>query len=174
MTFFAEFDEVDEFSASVVGEPGSRTFFLNARSGSDRVTVKCEKQQVKAIATYLRHVLNDLPPADSRPVLASADVAPSDPAFVLGPIGLGYDRRNDRLLVQLEEMVEADVLDEGGEEAVEPVETPDRGHVRFYVTRGQADAFCTHADRLVAAGRPPCQWCGNPIDPAGHDCPRMN
>ena len=51
MTFFIEFDDVDEFSATAVGEPGSRVFFLNARSGGERVSVRCEKQQVKAIAS---------------------------------------------------------------------------------------------------------------------------
>jgi uncharacterized repeat protein (TIGR03847 family) len=94
-------------------------------------------------------------------------------AFVLGPIGLGYDRANDRLLVQLEELVEDDADDESEDESA-GIEPSDRGHIRFYVTRGQADAFCEHADRVVAAGRPPCQWCGNPIDPQGHACPRMN
>ena len=62
MTAFYEFDEVEEFTADVVGEPGSRVFFLTARAGGRRVSVRCEKQQVKAIATYLRHVLSDLPP----------------------------------------------------------------------------------------------------------------
>ena len=177
-----EFDEVDEFSASAVGEPGSRVFFLNARSGGQRVSVRCEKQQVKAISMYLRQVLNDLPPAESRAMPSVDAPPPSDEAFVLGPIGLGYDRGNDRLLVQLEEMVEADYVAEQADDAEEAVaageltevESPERGHIRFYITRSQADAFCDHADRVVAAGRPQCVWCGNPIDPEGHPCPRMN
>ena len=90
---------------------------------------------------------------------------------MLGPIGLGYDRGNDRLLVQLEELVAGDV-DDTDEEADD--ESVDRGHVRLYVTRGQAAAFCDHADEVVAAGRPSCIWCGNPMDPDGHPCPRMN
>lgn len=171
MSAFVEFDEVDEFSASVVGEPGSRVFYLNARSGPHRVTVRCEKQQVKAIAMYLRHVLSDLPPPEHRPVSPPVEAPAGDPLFVLGPIGLGYDRRNDRLLVQLEEMLDSDLAGEEDDSIADDVE---RGHIRFYVTRSQADAFCDHADRLVAAGRPPCPWCGNPIDPDGHDCPRMN
>lgn len=172
MSAFVEFDDVDEFSATVVGQPGSRVFFLNARSGPHRVTVRCEKQQVKAIAMYLRHVLSDLPPPEHRPLITPIDASASaDPLFVLGPIGLGYDRRNDRLLVQLEEMLENDAADDEPGEATDP---PDRGHIRFYVTRSQADAFCDYADVLVAAGRPACTWCGNPIDPAGHPCPRMN
>ena len=110
---FYEFDEVDEFSASAVGEPGSRVFYLSARQGRQRVTVRCEKLQVKAISTWLRNVLNDLPPSENRPMIGQPDlgIAP-DHAFVLGPIGLGYDRVNDRLLVQLEELVDADVDDD--------------------------------------------------------------
>ena len=105
---FYEFDEVDEFSASAIGEPGSRVFYLSARHGRQRVTVRCEKLQVKAISTWLRNVLNDLPPSENRPMLGQPDlgVAP-DHAFVLGPIGLGYDRVNDRLLVQLEELIDS-------------------------------------------------------------------
>jgi uncharacterized repeat protein (TIGR03847 family) len=181
MTVFIEFDEVDEFSASVVGEPGSRVFFLNARAGTQRVTVRCEKQQVKAISMYLRHVLSDLPPPDDRPMIPLGDTGHvAEPVFVLGPIGLGYDRRNDRLLVQLEEMLEDDLVaddesdEEGDADDDSAEESPERGHIRFYVTRSQADAFCDHADRIVAAGRPQCSWCGRPIDPGGHACPRMN
>jgi uncharacterized repeat protein (TIGR03847 family) len=170
VSIFFEFDEVDTFTAAAIGEPGSRTFYLHARAGQQRVTVKCEKQQVTAIAQYLRRVLSDLPPPEDRPL--PFDLRdPGEQSFVLGPIGLGYDRGNDRLLVQLEELVPS-ALDEEVEEEDPPDD--DRGHVRLYMTRSQAAAFCDHADELVAAGRPNCQWCGNPIDPDGHPCPRMN
>jgi uncharacterized repeat protein (TIGR03847 family) len=167
LSVFFEFEEVDTFQATAVGQPGSRVFYLHARAGDERVTVKCEKQQVSAIAQYLRRVLSDLPPAETRPLTGAVDV-PAEQAFVLGPIGLGYDRGNDRVLVQLEELVATDEDDEDAGEAA------DRSHVRLYMTRSQAAAFCDHADDLVAAGRPSCQWCGNPIDPDGHPCPRMN
>ena len=101
---------------------------------------------------------------------------PDDHEFVLGPVGLGYDRGNDRLLVQLEEMLDSDLASDDDDDEVPAIarEPLDRGHIRFYVTRGQADAFCARADRLVAAGRPTCMWCGHPMDPDGHTCPRMN
>lgn len=167
MSVFLEFDEVDAFTVGTVGEPGQRTFFLQARGGGRRVTVKCEKQQAAAIAQYLRRVLSDLPPPEDRPMPGALELAePVDAVFVLGPIGLGYDRSADRVLIQLEEL--GDVDEEG-----EPVDD-DRGHVRLYVSRGQAAAFCDHADEVIEAGRPPCQWCGFPIDPDGHACPRMN
>jgi len=178
MAVFYEFDEVDSFTTAAVGEPGSRVFYLHARAGGDRVTVKCEKQQVTAIAQYLRRVLSDLPPPEDRPLQGGVELGdgPGHESFVLGPIGLGYDRSNDRLLVQLEELIPADVADDDDDEEESAVldDTPDRGRVRLYVTRGQAVAFCDHADEVVAAGRPACRWCGNPIDPDGHPCPRMN
>jgi uncharacterized repeat protein (TIGR03847 family) len=168
MTVFFEFDEVDAFTIGTVGRPGERTFYLQVRADGQRVTVKCEKQQAAAIVQYVRRVLNDLPPAEDRPMPGALELAePVDPAFVLGPIGLGFDRSTDRLLVQLEEVGEVD-------EAGDPVDDDGRGHVRLYVSRGQAVAFCDHAERVIEAGRPDCQWCGNPIDPDGHACPRMN
>ncbi len=171
MSVFFEFEEVDTFTAAAIGEPGSRTFYLHARAGQQRVTVKCEKQQVTAIAQYLRRVLSDLPPPEDRPLPFDLR-EPGEQVFVLGPIGLGYDRSNDRLLVQLEELVPSALDDEDDE--VEDEIDDDRGHIRLYMTRSQAAAFCDYADELVAAGRPNCQWCGNPIDPDGHPCPRMN
>ena len=94
---------------------------------------------------------------------------PIEPIFVLGPIGLGYERSSDRMLIQLEEFVPVD--DEGEQD---PEEVEDRGRIRVFLTRGQVQAFCEMADSLVAAGRPTCMWCGNPMDPDGHPCPRMN
>lgn len=180
MTVFYEFDEVDSFAALALGEPGARVFYLQARRGRDRVTVRCEKQQVGAIAQYLRRVLSDLPPPDSRPMPDTIDARAADgaEAFVLGPIGLGYDRSNDRLLVQLDELIPSDLADDEDEDDDSGGDSPDadldRGRVRLYVTRDQAAVFCERADELVAAGRSACPWCGLPIDPDGHRCPRMN
>lgn len=182
MSVFYEFEHVDLFTTGAIGEPGARVFYLQASSGRRRVEVKCEKQQVAAIADYLRRVLNDLPPPEDRPVEAALGLRlPVNEAFVLGPIGLGYDRASDRLVVQLEELgAERDVedADEETREALEAVRAAlgatGEGHIRLYVTRGQALAFCEHAEKVIAAGRPDCRWCSRPIDPDGHACVRMN
>jgi uncharacterized repeat protein (TIGR03847 family) len=166
-TFF-EFDEVDAFTVGTIGEPGQRTFYVQVRSEGRSVTVKCEKQQAVVMSQHVQRVLSDLPPADDRPMPGALELRePVDSSFTLGPIGLGYDPGADRVLIQLEEVGE---VDESGEE----IESDDRGHVRLLLSRGQAAAFCERADAVVEAGRPPCQWCGNPIDPDGHACPRMN
>ena len=167
MSAFYEFEQVDVFTTGAVGQPGDRTFFLQARIGKQRIAVKCEKQQVAAIAQHLDRVLDDLPPPEDKPLPGSLELAePIDPTFVLGPVGLGYDRSNDRLIVQLEEVT---LLDEDGQ----PVAEAD-GHIRVFITRGQAAAFCVHAEGVIGAGRPDCQWCDRPIDPDGHACVRMN
>ena len=170
MGVFYEFDEVDAFTVGTLGEPGSRTFFLQARRGATRVSVKCEKQQASAIAEYLAKVLDDLPAVSDRPLAAAMELAdPVEAAFVLGPVGLGYDRPNDRVLIQLEEIVPTDEEGEPDAEALE-----DRGHLRLFITRSQARGFCDHASEVVSRGRPACVFCGRPKDPDGHFCPRMN
>lgn len=172
MGVFFQFDDVDAFTTAARGEPGQRVFYLQVRQGDTCVTVKCEKQQAAAIADYLRKTMNDLPPPTSKPLPTSLellDPGPVDTSFVLGPIGLGYDRENDRLLVQLEEIIPVDENGEPDEEALD-----DRGKVRLLLERGQALAFCEHTEALVAAGRPPCTFCGRPMDPDGHPCPKMN
>jgi uncharacterized repeat protein (TIGR03847 family) len=64
----------------------------------------------------------------------------------------------------------AEVLaEEAGEEEAEPDEV-----LLVSLPPAVARAFSKRAQSVVAAGRPPCQFCGQPLDPAGHLCPRAN
>jgi uncharacterized repeat protein (TIGR03847 family) len=63
----------------------------------------------------------------------------------------------------------ADVLAEAADEEVEPDEV-----LLVSMSPAVARAFSKRAQSVVAAGRPPCQFCGQPLDPAGHLCPRAN
>lgn len=165
-----DFDDVDTFTAGAVGEPGHRTFYMQVRLAGSRVSVKCEKQQVAAISQYVRRLLADLPAPEDRPLSQALELAVPDGAdFVVGPIGLAYDQGLDRFVLMLEEVVETD---DEGEPMAESIE--DQGRLRFRLTRGQALAFCDHADGVVSAGRPTCVFCGQPMDSEGHPCPRMN
>jgi uncharacterized repeat protein (TIGR03847 family) len=172
MTVFYEFEEVDSFTSGAIGQPGQRVFYLQARAGDRLVTVRCEKQQVAAISDYLKRVMVDLPPPEDRALGGPGELQqPVEALFVLGPIGLGYDRSSDRIVVQLEEMLPGGL---DPEDLEDEDEEQDRGQIRVYVKRSQAVAFCERAEQVVAAGRPDCQWCERPIDPDGHPCPRMN
>ena len=46
--------------------------------------------------------------------------------------------------------------------------------LRVRISAAQARAFIQRANQVVAAGRPPCPFCGLPLDPSGHICPRQN
>jgi uncharacterized repeat protein (TIGR03847 family) len=72
------------------------------------------------------------------------------------------------MLLELEELV--DDAEEGDE--VDPV--TEAQLVRLWATREQMRGLARRGAEVVAAGRPLCQFCGNPLDPEGHVCPAMN
>ena len=153
----------DAFTAGTVGPPGQRVFYLQARDSDTVVTLRCEKQQVAALAEYLDGLLDDLDPAPYGVAVADVRLAePLQEAWVVGPIGVAYDDDADRIIVVLEELVDET---EGETEG---------GTLRLRLSRAQVAAFVEHGRRLVSAGRPACRFCGLPVDPDGHPCPRMN
>ena len=172
MSFPDDPDDVDVFTTGAVGEPGARTFFLQARGASTAVTVKCEKQQVEALATYLGQLLTDLPAPTDTPSEATLELEDDDEldaSFVLGSIGVAWDEPADRVVLALEELVPTDA--EGNPD---PVADEHKVVLQVRLTRGQALAFSRHGLAIVAAGRPACRYCGLPRDRDGHICPRMN
>jgi len=50
----------------------------------------------------------------------------------------------------------------------------DQDILRVLLPLGYAESFAKRANIVVGAGRVPCPFCGGPIDPAGHLCPRAN
>lgn len=153
----------DAFTAGTVGPPGQRVFYLQARDGDLVVTVRCEKQQVAALADYFAGLLDDLEPTPYGIATSDLHLAqPFEELWTVGPIGVAYDEPADRIVVVLEELVDEDEDDDDG------------ASVKVRLDRAQVSAFVGHARSLVSAGRPPCRFCGLPLDPAGHACPRMN
>lgn len=168
MSLYFEFDSTDAFTTGALGEPGQRTFVLQVRAEGQRITIKCEKEQVAALSEYLRKLLADAPDDSQRPIEDAMQLSqPVEPEFVLGTVGLAYDSIGDRLVVQLDEI---EIIDENDQ----VTSTQDISRIRARITRGQAAAFCEHADDVVASGRPTCVFCGRPINRDGHLCPRMN
>lgn len=171
MSLYFEFDATDAFTTGALGEPGQRTFVLQVRAEGQRISIKCEKEQVAAMSEYLRKLLADAPDVSQRPIEDAMQLSmPVEPEFVLGTVGLAYDSISDRLVIQLDEI--AIVTD--GQDSDDNAVSLDVSRIRANITRGQAAAFCEHADDVVASGRPTCIFCGRPINKDGHLCPRMN
>jgi uncharacterized repeat protein (TIGR03847 family) len=178
-----DFGHPDRFIAGTVGQPGNRTFFLQAKRGSAIVSVVLEKVQAQVLAERIAillaevarrgvHVPEALGPGDD-------DRAPLDEplveAFRVGTMTLAWDGESDEIVVEARATIEDG--DEDGDE--EPVEIPDDDPdgpdlLRVRLTPTRARAFAERALRTVAAGRLPCPLCGQPLDPTGHLCPRRN
>lgn len=188
------FEPPERFVAGTVGEPGDRTFFLQARGGGRVVSVALEKVQVSLLAEKLEELLTeagrrfgvDLPQV---PVLAVNDNepldTPVDEEFRVGTLGLAFDVDTTTVVIEAIEAGEADAeveLDEDDEDDDDPVTDDDEDdepdddldRLRVRLTPEATRAFIDRARRVVNAGRPPCPLCGQPLDPAGHLCPRHN
>lgn len=155
---------VDRLTVGTVGPAGQRVFYLQATSGAQVVTLKLEKTQVAALVAYLATLLSDLPSPDTLPTEMDL-VEPVVAEWVIGALGVSYLEDRDRILVQAEEMVEDDSLE--GDDS-------DGASARFIATREQVAGLAARGAEVVAAGRPPCQLCGQPLDPEGHVCVRLN
>ena len=155
-----ELESPDLFTVGTVGPPGQRVFYLQAREGRTLITLKSEKEQVRALGEYLSTLLERVPSSGEPTPTNVALIEPVDEAWAVGTIGVGYDEASRRVIVVL-----TGVVEEEGDEAPS---------ARFAVTRAQAVAFVERAQQLVRAGRPICPMCANAIDPGGHACPRSN
>ncbi len=173
------FDPPERFVAGTVGEPGERVFYLQATARGRTVSVALEKVQVAVLSERLDELLGEVQrrlgldvPAEATELedLAPLD-APIDEEFRVGTMGLAWD--GDAGLVVVEAHAQTG---EDDEEAPEPLTDAEEGPdvLRVRMSAAAARAFIGRAERVVAAGRPPCPLCGLPLDPTGHVCPRQN
>jgi uncharacterized repeat protein (TIGR03847 family) len=174
------FDPPERFVAGTVGQPGDRTFYLQASGGGRVVSVALEKVQVAVLAERLEELLaevrrrgvGEVPVTVPRELEDTAPLdAPVEEEFRVGTMGLAWDGDDDKVVVEALAQQEADT-----EVEVEPLSDADEGPdaVRVRITAEAARAFVVRAQRVVAAGRPPCPLCSLPLDPEGHICPRQN
>lgn len=182
-----DFGLPDRFVAGTVGQPGNRTFFLQARRGGSLVSVVLEKVQVQVLAERMALLLAELARRGIRvpEALSPADddTAPLDEplveAFRVGTMTIAWDGESDEIVVEARAREDEDDEEDEDEDEDEPVEVADDDPdgpdlVRVRLSPLRARAFVERSLRTVAAGRPPCPVCGQPLDPGGHLCPRRN
>jgi uncharacterized repeat protein (TIGR03847 family) len=171
------FDPADRFVAGTVGVPGERTFFLQARRGSRLLSVSLEKAQVAALADRIQQILREV--RSSEPLTVFERVvrddqpleSPIDEEFRVGVIGIAY--LSDRKLIEIDLQAIADSQSPEDEELLLEV-SESQDILRVLIPLGYAESFAKRALAVVGAGRAPCPFCGGPIDPGGHLCPRAN
>ena len=170
------FDSPDRFVAGTVGAPGNRTFFLQAREGPRVVSVSLEKVQVAALSSRMIELLEEL---ERRGVADAVEVEgdvgdtaaldePLNEAFRAGTLSLGWDTVDELIILEARELTDED------EDEVDDDDEDGPDLLRVRVTPAEARRFVARSMRVLAAGRPPCPLCGQPLDPQGHLCPRRN
>lgn len=183
-----DFDRPDRFATGTIGEPGDRTFFLQARQGPRVTTVMLEKEQVAVLADRVLAIIDEV----ERRGLAAVDAGPAgtvderplepplDEAFRVGTMVISWDEDVDRLVVEARSMT----FDAGaGEVALRPGEEVDDEDIpddapigpdvlRVRLTPYMAQQFARRANSVVAGGRPTCPYCGQVLERTGHFCHR--
>ena len=161
------FSRPERFITGTVGEPGERAFYLQIRNSSRLLSVAVEKAQVQAITARLDVMIaeirkvNPLITIEKFPIDDAPLDSPVDAEFQIGAMSLAWDEQTSLICIELYEL-EEDEEESDGEVA------------EINITIGMAAAFSTRSKAVVNAGRLPCPFCGIPIDPRGHLCPRAN
>ena len=161
------FTNPDRFIAGTIGQPGERAFYIQVRSDNRAVSVAVEKTQVQAIATRLDLMIAEV--RKTNPLIAVETLpkddgpldTPVDEEFQVGAISLAWNEGQQLIAFELYELEDDEEDAEGGV-------------LEVNISLGMAIAFVSRSKALVNAGRLPCPFCGIPIDPRGHLCPRAN
>jgi uncharacterized repeat protein (TIGR03847 family) len=173
------YDPPERFVAGTVGQPGERTFYLQAKLGSRTTSVALEKAQVSQLAVKLDELLDEVAPSARGEAGAPAESSPEPDDgpldlpltedFRVGAITLAWDHDGERVIIEAQEE-----SDEPLEPLADDVPEDGPGVLRVRITAEAARAFSRRAIQVVRQGRPPCPLCGLPLEPSGHVCPRQN
>ena len=172
------FDPIERFVAGTVGQPGERTFFIQARTGSKLISVSLEKTQVQALSERLTYMIREIKQSDPTIIIQKLTrddeplETPIEEEFRVGVIGLAFESSRELIQIDLQAVAEGD------EEEPEFIDvddlSSDQDIMRVLISPSMADQFAKRALSVVNAGRSPCPFCGGPIDMRGHLCPRAN
>jgi uncharacterized repeat protein (TIGR03847 family) len=179
-----EYDRPERFVAGTVGEPGQREFFLQATGGGRTTSVGLEKQQVSVLADRVEALLDEVVRRTageaSVPAVTPIEVedtapleSPIEAEFRVGTMALAWDGDDESVVIEAQALTEDDAEDDdlpligSDDEEGPPL-------LRVRISGQAARAFAKRATAVVSAGRPPCPFCGGPLDASGHVCPRAN
>ena len=147
--------------AEALGTPGKRTFRLFVEGERGSALVWLEKEQLSALALAIKKVLEEFPedPLKKPPRDPARSVRVPSFDFKAVNLGLAYDEQRAVFALL--------AYDTEGAKA-------DQATLLLLASRRAADTLADQAMEVVAAGRPTCMLCRQPMDPGGHMCVRSN
>jgi len=186
------FENVDRFIVGTVGQPGERAFYLQARSGTNLVTIACEKAQAAALVERLELLLKEIRKKNSsgHPINSAISYLRDDKPleqpiaedFRAGVMAITWLNAESLVMIETqaisEQMVFPDITEEeNGDDDPKLIPDDDLDGpdlLRVKLSLAQVKEFISRTNSVIEAGRQPCTFCGIPIDPNGHLCPRAN
>ena len=158
-------------TTDAIGQPGQRVFYIQAQAADNTVTVIVEKVQIQTLALGVEDFLTEVGQRypELAPVTPDYDESrmhiepPVDPLFRVGELGLAYDADEDKAVLVVREIINAETQTQ-----------EDASVIRFWCTRAQISAMGRWGLEVSGRGRPVCPLCGQPIEVAGHFCPKRN
>src|SRR3712207_6833202 len=110
-TLVHEFDWPDRLVVGTVGRPGSRTFYLQARTGARTASVALEKEQSALLAEKIDELLQALTADEENGVTVPAETPieliddepldqPVEESFRIGVIRLGWDPSTSQVVIE--------------------------------------------------------------------------
>jgi uncharacterized repeat protein (TIGR03847 family) len=155
--------DVQRLRADALGEPGQRRFRLMAIVNDETHIVWMEKQQLQALGMAVEQLLEQVPDEEVAVIGAESTLEFDESThsqFRVGRIELGYDVGNGRVVIST-----FDLQQEDDDESPTLV---------LRLDLRQSAELSADAATVVAAGRPFCPMCGQPMDAEGHVCPQQN
>jgi uncharacterized repeat protein (TIGR03847 family) len=179
-----EFEDPDRLVGGTVGEPGNRAFYLQVRDGNRIVSVLIEKVQVELLANRLYQLLVEVrargASVPQEPAAEDVDTdaldEPLNEVFRVGTMAIIWDGDDESVVVEARAISEDDQSGSSEDEVdIDDAQEDDASDVvRIHLRPSKALAFAKQALEVVAAGRPACPFCGQPLNPEGHICARRN
>jgi uncharacterized repeat protein (TIGR03847 family) len=175
-TTFHDFAWPDRVVVGTIGVPGSRTFYLQVRTGKQIVSVALEKQQSAELAEKIDEILDRLITLEGNPfsvptstpieLVDNDQLEPVQQQFRIGVMSLGWDPTTAQIVIEAYPLTDVDADADGFVD--DDADVSEVLRVRMPV--GTARAFAKRTREVVGAGRPACPLCGYPVDPDGHTC----
>ncbi|WP_092094996.1 DUF3090 domain-containing protein [Curtobacterium sp. UNCCL20] len=164
------FDWPDRLVVGTVGQPGERSFYIQARDGRRVTSVALEKEQSAVLADKIDELLDEVATVEdnrfSVPTSAPTELRdgapldqPVEPEFRAGALSLGFDPATAQVVIEAypidDEIEIVTETNEDGDEVEAVVEIPEPAELfQVKIPVGTARAFVERTREVVAAGRP--------------------
>lgn len=155
--------DVQRLRVEALGEPGQRRFRLMAVISGETHIMWMEKQQLQALGLAIEQLLEQVPDSDVPAMDTGAELEFDQETlnqFRVGRIELGYDTSNNRVVISAYDLQQDD--------------EDTTAALVMRLNLRQSTELSTDVAMVVAAGRPLCPMCGQPMDQEGHVCPQQN